>query len=83
MKRKHGFTLIELLVVIAIIALLISILMPVLRKAKDQAMRIICGNHVKNLMLAMVMYADSHNYKIPVGGGYWPWDVSWDVRHTR
>jgi prepilin-type N-terminal cleavage/methylation domain-containing protein/prepilin-type processing-associated H-X9-DG protein len=75
MKRKHGFTLVELLVVIAVIALLMSILMPVLRRANDQAKRILCANHIKNQLIAMVMYADSHNYKIPVGGGYWPWDV--------
>jgi len=76
MKTKKGFTLVELLVVIAVIALLMSILMPVLRKARDQAMRVICANHLKNQQLGMTMYADTHNNKIPTGGGYWPWDVS-------
>ena len=81
MKRKRGFTLVELLVVVAVIAMLMSILMPVLQKARDQAMRIICANHLRNQMLAIVMYADSHNNKIPQGGGYWPWDVSVDVTY--
>ena len=79
MKRNKGFTLVELLVVIAVIALLMSILMPVLRKAKDQAMRIMCGNHIKNQQLGMTMYADTHNNRIPSGGGYWPWDVPMDT----
>jgi len=77
MKRKHGFTLVELLIVIAIIALLMSILVPALRMAKDQAMRITCGNKVKNLVFSLTMYADNNNYKIPHGSGNWPWDVSW------
>jgi prepilin-type N-terminal cleavage/methylation domain-containing protein/prepilin-type processing-associated H-X9-DG protein len=81
MKRKRGFTLVELLVVIAVIALLMSILMPVLKMARDQAIRIVCGNHVKNLMLSLTMYADKNSYKIPQGGGNWPWDVSWDVTY--
>ena len=80
MKRK-GFTLVELLVVIAVIALLMAILMPVLRKAQDQAMRILCGNREKNLLLAFTMYADTHNNKIPNGGGYWPWDIPMNTRN--
>jgi prepilin-type N-terminal cleavage/methylation domain-containing protein/prepilin-type processing-associated H-X9-DG protein len=76
MNKKRGFTLVELLVVIAVIALLLSILMPVLRKAKDGAMRILCGNHIKNVMLGMMMYADTHNNKIPyANAANWPWDV--------
>lgn len=76
MKRKKGFTLVELLVVIAVIALLMSILMPVLRKARDQAMRIMCGNHIKNLQLGVLMYADNNANKIfSLRGGAWPWDV--------
>jgi prepilin-type N-terminal cleavage/methylation domain-containing protein/prepilin-type processing-associated H-X9-DG protein len=78
MKRKRGFTLVELLVVIAVIALLMAILMPVLRRAKDQAMRILCGNHIKNLELSLMMYADTHNNKVPQNSlsstTAWPWD---------
>jgi prepilin-type N-terminal cleavage/methylation domain-containing protein/prepilin-type processing-associated H-X9-DG protein len=74
MKRRKGFTLVELLVVIAVIALLMAILMPVLRRAQDQAMRILCGNRQKNLLLGFTMYADTHNNRIPDGGGAWPWD---------
>ena len=63
MKKKKAFTLIELLVVIAIIALLMAILMPALRAAKDQAKRTVCTGHVKGLVLAMRMYTDDYDGK--------------------
>ncbi|MCE5185241.1 MAG: prepilin-type N-terminal cleavage/methylation domain-containing protein [Planctomycetaceae bacterium] len=59
MKRK-AFTLIELLVVIAIIALLLSIIMPSLRKAKEAAQRIVCLNNYKSVGTANGIYANEH-----------------------
>jgi len=47
MNRHRGFTLIELLVVIAVIALLMGILMPVLRSAREQGRKAVCLSHVK------------------------------------
>lgn len=79
MKRKTGFTLVELLVVIAVIALLMSILMPVLRSARDQAMRIICKSREKNILIGMTVYADTHSNMIPRGTGAWPWDIAKDT----
>jgi prepilin-type N-terminal cleavage/methylation domain-containing protein/prepilin-type processing-associated H-X9-DG protein len=67
MHKKRAFTLIELLVVIAIIALLMSILMPALRAAREQGMRAACLSNLKQLTLAWIMYADNNNDKI-VGG---------------
>ena len=67
MRKKNGFTLIELLVVISIIALLISILMPALNKAREQATGSVCMANQKNLMLAYAMYADENDGRI-VGG---------------
>ncbi len=64
MNRQKGFTLIELLVVIAIIALLLAILLPSLKKAKEIAQRISCSSNLKQLTLAWIMYAGDYEGKV-------------------
>jgi prepilin-type processing-associated H-X9-DG protein/prepilin-type N-terminal cleavage/methylation domain-containing protein len=63
---SKGFTLIKLLVVIAIIALLLSVIVPALRKAKDYAKQLVCLNNCKTFGMANVMYANAYNgYLVP------------------
>jgi len=64
MHKRKGFTLIELLVVIAIIAILMSILIPALNRAREQGKRAACLNNLKQLVLAWIMYADENDDRI-------------------
>ena len=64
MNGRRGFTLVELLVVIAIIALLMSILLPALNRAREQGKRAVCLHNVKQLALGWIMYADDNDGKI-------------------
>jgi prepilin-type N-terminal cleavage/methylation domain-containing protein/prepilin-type processing-associated H-X9-DG protein len=77
MNRQRGFTLIELLVVIAIIALLMGILMPVLRKAREQGRDVVCRNNLRQIGFGANFYADHYDLYIPRsaewGGNIKPW----------
>ncbi|HEY1685709.1 MAG TPA: prepilin-type N-terminal cleavage/methylation domain-containing protein [Tepidisphaeraceae bacterium] len=64
-NRRQGFTLVELLVVIGIIALLISILLPSLNRARETANRIKCGSNLRQIGQAILLYANENNGNYP------------------
>jgi prepilin-type N-terminal cleavage/methylation domain-containing protein/prepilin-type processing-associated H-X9-DG protein len=64
---RRGFTLVELLVVIAIIALLISMLLPALQKARKTVLRVQCASNMRQVAIAYRFYANDHRDVIPIG----------------
>ncbi len=65
MKHMRGFTLVELLVVIAIIAILAAILFPVFSRAREKARQASCASNLKQLALAVMMYAQDYDDVLP------------------
>ena len=67
MRTQKAFTLIELLVVIAIIAILMAVLMPALKRAREGGKRASCLSNLKQLTLAWSMYADENDDRLVNG----------------
>jgi prepilin-type N-terminal cleavage/methylation domain-containing protein/prepilin-type processing-associated H-X9-DG protein len=68
-RAKKAFTLIELLVVVAIIAMLLAIVIPTLRRAKESAWNVICRNNLKQYGLAGKMYTEDYDALFPNAWG--------------
>jgi prepilin-type N-terminal cleavage/methylation domain-containing protein/prepilin-type processing-associated H-X9-DG protein len=77
-RKDRGFTLIELLVVIAIIALLLAVLIPSLRKAKQYAQAVVCMSNLKQWGVLYTIYAGDYKSSLPIGwngGTMWMTDL--------
>jgi prepilin-type N-terminal cleavage/methylation domain-containing protein/prepilin-type processing-associated H-X9-DG protein len=77
---RRAFTLVELLIVIAIIALLVSILLPTLSRARRLAKRTVCASNLRSVNLAVMLYTDAHRDAYPAAEDpvsrspfYWLW----------
>ena len=69
-KRARAFTLVELLVVIGIIALLISILLPTLARARDSAKAVKCGSNARQVVQGLIGYSTDFQGTLPLGFAY-------------
>src|SRR3954451_24872331 len=84
-RARRAFTLVELLVVIGIIALLISILLPSLAKARRSANTIKCAANLRSIMQAVHMYASQNRDAFPGGAlttGRFLFDNNWNTVST-
>jgi len=64
--RLKGFTLVEVMTVVAIIAMLVAMLLPAVQSARESARRVQCGNNLKQLGLAMLLFEQQHS-TLPAG----------------
>jgi len=87
MRKRYGFTLIELLVVIAIVAILMAILMPALRRVREQARMVGCSANLRQWVLVLNTYCNDNDGKFFSGvnelGHWWPCQLSEDLKNWR
>jgi len=87
MKQKTAFTLIELLVVIGIMSLLMGILIPTLSSAKQHSQSFVCLNNLRQMVIAVTMYADNNDSYFPMAyitekNGSTRKSIAWDFTNV-
>ncbi len=75
--RRAGFTLVELLVVIGVMAILISLLLPAVSRARQQANCVVCQSNMRQIGMSLLSYADQHD------GWLYPSQMGWDSEHVK
>jgi prepilin-type N-terminal cleavage/methylation domain-containing protein/prepilin-type processing-associated H-X9-DG protein len=80
---RRAFTLLELMVTLAILALIAGLLLPALRSGRKKSTTVKCGEQLRQLGLAMTMYADNQNGLLPAAHSVVPWTATNPVAWTR
>ena len=82
-RSRHAFSLTELLVVIAIISLLLALLLPAVSRVKQRASAAQCANNLRQVGVALSLYAESHNGSLPRAGAYIPWNSTNEIAWSK
>ena len=79
-NASRAFTLVELLVIIGVVALLVSIQLPALAKARRHTDLAQCAANLRQVTIAFHIYAAENGDRLPVAtAGYWAWDMPWNL----